>query len=78
MMTPTKAYTSIRGSLALTAAELTPTVYSTGAPYAFHGKLTEVGQPIHQQSPGGGGQRRIAGAAADARPISERSRRPFR
>src|SRR5271169_2650937 len=35
-----KAYTSIRQSLALTAAELTPTVYSTAnAPYAFHGKL---------------------------------------
>jgi hypothetical protein len=33
-----KAYTSIRGSLALTTAELTPTVYSTAnAPYAFHG-----------------------------------------
>ena len=38
-----KAYTSIRGSLALTAAELTPTVYSTAArPYAFHGKLPEL------------------------------------
>jgi uncharacterized protein (DUF1501 family) len=37
------AYTSIRGSLALTAAELTPTVYSTAnAPYAFHGKLPEL------------------------------------
>jgi uncharacterized protein (DUF1501 family) len=38
-----KAYTSIRGSLALTTAELTPTVYSTAnAPYAFHGKLPEL------------------------------------
>ena len=38
-----KAYTSIRGSLALTAAELTPTVHSVAnAPYAFHGKLTEL------------------------------------
>jgi len=38
-----QAYTSIRGSLALTAAELTPTVYSTAnAPYAFHGKLPEL------------------------------------
>ena len=38
-----QAYTSIRGSLALTAAELTPTVYSTSnAPYAFHGKLPEL------------------------------------
>src|ERR1700753_157627 len=38
-----KAYTSIRGSRALTASELTPTVYSTAnAPYAFHGKLTEL------------------------------------
>ncbi len=38
-----KAYASIRGSLALTAAELTPTVYSTAnAPYAFHGKLAEL------------------------------------
>jgi uncharacterized protein (DUF1501 family) len=38
-----KAYTSIRGSLALTSAQLTPTVYDTsGAPYAFHGKLPEL------------------------------------
>src|SRR6202167_6241254 len=38
-----KAYTSIRGSLALTTAELTPTVYTTAnAPYAFHGKLAEM------------------------------------
>jgi uncharacterized protein (DUF1501 family) len=38
-----KAYTSIRGSLALTTAQLTPTVYSTSnAPYAFHGKLPEL------------------------------------
>jgi uncharacterized protein (DUF1501 family) len=38
-----KAYTSIRGSLALTTSELTPTVYSTAnAPYAFHGKLPEL------------------------------------
>src|SRR5277367_5621147 len=38
-----QAYTSIRGSLALTASELTPTVTSvSGAPYAFHAKLAEV------------------------------------
>jgi len=38
-----KAYTSIRGALALTASELTPTVQSvSGAPYAFHGKLAEL------------------------------------
>src|SRR5277367_6532583 len=38
-----QAYSSIRASLALTTAELTPTVYSTsGAPYAFHGKLPEL------------------------------------
>lgn len=38
-----QAYTSIRGSLALTSSELTPTVYSVAnAPYAFHGKLTEL------------------------------------
>ncbi|HZS56004.1 MAG TPA: DUF1501 domain-containing protein [Bryobacteraceae bacterium] len=39
-----RAYSSIRGSLALTAAELTPTVYAaTGnAPYAFHGDLAEL------------------------------------
>jgi len=37
------AYTTIRGSLALPASSLTPTVYSTsGAPYAFHGKLPEL------------------------------------
>ena len=38
-----QAYTSIRGSLALPATSLTPIVNSvSGAPYAFHGKLTEV------------------------------------
>ena len=38
-----KAYASIRGSLALSATELTPTVYSAAnAPYAFHGKLAEL------------------------------------
>ena len=38
-----KAYTSIRGSLALTTGDLTPTVTSvSGAPYAFHAKLAEV------------------------------------
>src|ERR1700678_3793737 len=38
-----QAYTSIRGSLALPTSALTPTVYSTsGAPYAFHGKLPDV------------------------------------
>jgi uncharacterized protein (DUF1501 family) len=38
-----QAYTSIRGSLALSASDLTPTVYSvSNAPYAFHGKLAEV------------------------------------
>src|SRR5271157_5226326 len=38
-----QAYTSIRGSLALTASELTPTVYSAAnAPYAFHAKLVEL------------------------------------
>ncbi|HXA64962.1 MAG TPA: DUF1501 domain-containing protein [Bryobacteraceae bacterium] len=38
-----QAYTSIRGNLALAQASLTPTVYTaSGAPYAFHGKLTEV------------------------------------
>jgi uncharacterized protein (DUF1501 family) len=38
-----QAYTSIRGSLALSSSELTPTVYSvSNAPFAFHGKLPEV------------------------------------
>src|SRR5208283_1424638 len=38
-----KAYSSIRGSLALTASELTATVHSAAnAPYAFHGKLPEL------------------------------------
>lgn len=38
-----KAYTSIRGALALTPATLTPTVTSvSGAPYAFHNKLPEL------------------------------------
>jgi uncharacterized protein (DUF1501 family) len=38
-----QAYTSIRGGLALSASELTPTVYSvSNAPFAFHGKLAEV------------------------------------
>ena len=39
-----KAYTSIRGSLALTPGDMTATLYAkTGnAPYAFHGDLTEL------------------------------------
>jgi uncharacterized protein (DUF1501 family) len=38
-----QAYTSIRGSLALPASALTPTVYSvSNAPFAFHGKLPEL------------------------------------
>src|SRR5580658_7003432 len=38
-----KAYTSIRGSLALSGTDLTPTVTSvSGASYAFHAKLAEV------------------------------------
>src|ERR1700685_2826563 len=38
-----QAYTSIRGSLALSSSELTPTVYSvSNAPFAFHGKLAEM------------------------------------
>ncbi len=39
-----KAYSSIRGSLALNASELTPTVYAAGnnAPYAFHYDLPEL------------------------------------
>jgi uncharacterized protein (DUF1501 family) len=38
-----KAYTTIRDSLALTAAELTSPVDSTsGAPYSFHGKMPEL------------------------------------
>src|SRR5271154_1777228 len=37
------AYQSIRGSLALSGSNLTPTVTSaTGAPFAFHAKLVEV------------------------------------
>src|SRR5271169_1482299 len=38
-----QAYTSIRGSLALTTSELTATIVSgSGQPVAFHGKLPEV------------------------------------
>src|SRR5581483_8302599 len=38
-----KAYTSIRGNLALSGSDLTSTVSSvSGAPYAFHAKLAEV------------------------------------
>jgi uncharacterized protein (DUF1501 family) len=38
-----QAYTSIRGNLALTQALLTaPVSTASGAPYSFHGKLTEV------------------------------------
>src|ERR1700689_1767944 len=37
-----QAYSSIRGSLALTAAELSQTVYNGSAPYAFHGMLPEL------------------------------------
>src|SRR6202030_1238516 len=45
-----QAYTSIRGNLALAQASLTPTVYTaSGAPYAFHGKLTEVASLFSSQ-----------------------------
>src|SRR5271155_2442030 len=38
-----KAYTSIRGSLALTGGALTPPVHTaSGAPYAFHAKLADL------------------------------------
>jgi uncharacterized protein (DUF1501 family) len=37
-----KAYTSIRGSLALPASDLTQVTSTAGAPYAFHSKLAEV------------------------------------
>jgi uncharacterized protein (DUF1501 family) len=37
-----KAYTSIRGSLALTASDLTTVNSVSGAPYAFHAKLPEL------------------------------------
>lgn len=38
-----QAYTSIRGSLALSTSELTPIVTSVAnAPYAFHGKMPEL------------------------------------
>ena len=39
-----KAYTSLRGSIALASTDLTPAVSDvvTGAPYAFHGKLPDV------------------------------------
>jgi len=37
-----KAYTSIRGSLALTSSELTQVTSVSGAPYGFHSGLAEV------------------------------------
>src|ERR1700693_2123605 len=39
-----KAYSSVRGDLTLSSSELTSTVtdVSSGAPYAFHGKLPEL------------------------------------
>src|SRR5580698_513873 len=37
-----QAYQSIRGSLALSGADLTPVTSVSGAPYAFHAKLAEV------------------------------------
>src|SRR5271156_5527305 len=37
-----KAYTSIRGSLALSGANLTTVTSASGAPYAFHAQLAEV------------------------------------
>src|SRR5579863_8564505 len=36
------AYQKIRGSLALTSAELTPATSVSGAPYAFHSGLAEL------------------------------------
>ena len=37
-----KAYSSIRGNLALTTADLTNVTSAAGVPYAFHGKLAEL------------------------------------
>ena len=73
-----KAYTSIRGNLALSTASLTAPVTSvSGAPYAFHAQAGGNGKHVLEQGTGGGGERRVAGAAADARAISALSRRPF-
>src|SRR3974377_2373867 len=38
-----KAYSSIRGNLALTTADLTNVTSAAGVPYAFPGKLAELG-----------------------------------
>ena len=45
-----KAYQTIRGSLALSGSNLTPTVYSVAnAPFAFHAKLTELASLFSSQ-----------------------------
>ena len=71
-----QAYTSIRGSLALTAAELSQTVYSGSAPVRVSREAAGAGQHVLVEGTGGGGQCRVAGAAADARAVSGRSRSP--
>ena len=73
-----QAYTSIRGSLALTPAELTPTVYSGRRAVRVSRQAAGAGEHVFVEGAGGGGERRVAGAAADAGAVSGRSRRRCR
>ena len=74
-----QAYTSIRGSLALSAADLTPTVYSTAnAPYAFHGKLPELASMFSSKELAVVANVGSLVQPLDARAVSGRSRRRFR
>ena len=66
-----KAYQSIRGSLALTAAELTPVTSVSGAPYGFHAKLPEVASLFSSKELAIVANVGLPRAAADAGSVSE-------
>ena len=66
-----QAYTSIRGSLALSASELTPhRVQRFQRAVCVSWQAGRGRQHVFEQRAGGGGEHRLAGAAADAIAIS--------
>ena len=66
-----KAYQSIRGTLALTTAELSPVDSVTGAPYSFHAKLPEVASMFASKELAVVANVGCLGAAAHAAAVSE-------
>ena len=60
------------------ASDLTPAGHQRlGRAVCVSRQAGRTGEPVFEQGTGGGGERRIAGAAADARSVSERSRAPI-